>query len=46
MRNGMGSWAFVGCFVSVMIPWAILNSVFYFGGSHGKHGFDPYPYIW
>jgi hypothetical protein len=19
---------------------------FYFGCSHGKHGFDPYPYIW
>lgn len=45
MRNGMGSWVFVGCFFGVMILWAVLNSVFYFGGSQGKHGFDPYPYI-
>ncbi len=22
-----------------------LNSAFYLGGSNGKHGFDPYPYI-
>jgi uncharacterized membrane protein len=28
-----------------MISWAVVNSVFSFGGSHGKHGFDPYPYI-
>jgi uncharacterized membrane protein len=28
-----------------MILWAIANSVFYLAGSHGKHGFDPYPYI-
>jgi uncharacterized membrane protein len=28
-----------------MILWAGLNSIFYLGGSHGKHGFDPYPYI-
>ena len=45
MRNMMGSWPFVFCFFGVMITWAIINSVFYFGGSHGKHGFDPYPYI-
>jgi len=45
MRNMMGSWPFVFCFFGIMITWAVLNSVFYFGGSHGKHGFDPYPYI-
>ena len=41
----MGSWPFVFGFFSVMILWAVLNSIFYLGGSHGKHGFDPYPYI-
>src|SRR5215470_1379977 len=45
MRNSMGSWAFVGGFIAVMALWAIANSVFFFGGTHGKHGFDPYPYI-
>jgi uncharacterized membrane protein len=45
MRNIMGSWPFVFAFFGVMIVWAIANSVFYLGGSHGKHGFDPYPYI-
>jgi uncharacterized membrane protein len=45
MRNMMGSWPFVFCFFGVMIAWAIANSVFYLAGSHGKHGFDPYPYI-
>jgi uncharacterized membrane protein len=45
MRNMMGSWPFVFCFFGVMIAWAVFNSVFYLGGSHGKHGFDPYPYI-
>ncbi|GAC1595837.1 MAG: hypothetical protein NVS3B21_19230 [Acidimicrobiales bacterium] len=41
----MGSWPFVFCFFGIMIVWAIVNSAFYLGGSHGKHGFDPYPYI-
>lgn len=41
----MGSWPFVFGFFAVMIVWAIVNSVFYLGGSNGKHGFDPYPYI-
>ena len=41
----MGSWPFVFCFFGIMILWAILNSIFYLGGKHGKHGFDPYPYI-
>ena len=45
MRNAMGSWVFVGCFFAVMVLWAVANSVFYVGGTHGKHGFDPYPYI-
>jgi uncharacterized membrane protein len=45
MRNGMGSWVFVGIFFAVMIAWAIANSVFYLAGTNGKHGFDPYPYI-
>lgn len=45
MRNTMGSWPFVFGFFAVMILWAVVNSIFYLGGSHGKHGFDPYPYI-
>jgi uncharacterized membrane protein len=45
MRNMMGSWPFVFCFFGIMIAWAIANSVFYLAGQHGKHGFDPYPYI-
>jgi uncharacterized membrane protein len=45
MRNTMGSWPFVFGFFAVMIIWAIVNSAFYLGGSNGKHGFDPYPYI-
>jgi uncharacterized membrane protein len=44
MRNVMGSWPFVFAFFSVMILWAIINSVI-LAGAHGKHGFDPYPYI-
>jgi uncharacterized membrane protein len=45
MRNVMGSWPFVFCFFGIMIAWAVANSAFYLGGEHGKHGFDPYPYI-
>jgi uncharacterized membrane protein len=45
MRNMMGSWPFVFCFFGIMIAWAVANSVFYLGGQHHKHGFDPYPYI-
>ena len=37
MRNAMGSWAFVGGFVLVMIVWAFANSVIV--------GWDPYPFI-
>ncbi len=45
VRNGMGSWPFVITFLATMGVWAIANSLFYLGGSNGKHGFDPYPYI-
>lgn len=45
MRNPMGSWPFVFGFFTVMILWAVANSVFYVGGPHGKHGFDPFPHI-
>jgi uncharacterized membrane protein len=45
MRSVMGSWPFVFAFFGVMILWAVVNSVFLLGGAHGKHGFDPYPYI-
>lgn len=45
MRNTMGSWPFVFVFFAVMIAWAVANSMFHLGGKHGKHGFDPYPYI-
>jgi uncharacterized membrane protein len=45
MRNSMGSWGFVGIFISVMALWAVVNSLFWLGGTNGKHGFDPYPYI-
>jgi uncharacterized membrane protein len=45
VRNGMGSWPFVIIFLGTMAVWAILNSIFYLGGTHGRHGFDPYPYI-
>jgi uncharacterized membrane protein len=45
MRNTMGSWGFVFGFIGVMVLWAVANSVFYLFGQHGKHGFDPYPYI-
>jgi uncharacterized membrane protein len=45
MRNMMGSWPFVFAFFGIMIAWAVANSAFYLGGQHGRHGFDPYPYI-
>ncbi len=39
MRNGMGSWMFVGLFVLFMIVWAVLNSVLV------SVRWDPYPFI-
>jgi uncharacterized membrane protein len=45
MRNGMGSWAFVGAFGLFLVTWVIANSVFHLFSSTGRHGFDPYPYI-
>ena len=45
MRNGMGSWAFVFGFVAAMAVWATANAGFHLFGTHGKHGFDPFPYI-
>ena len=39
MRNGMGSWRFVGGFVAFMVLWAIANLAL------GGHSWDPYPYI-
>ena len=39
MRNGMGSWIFVGSFVIFMVVWAILNSILV------SVRWDPYPFI-
>jgi uncharacterized membrane protein len=40
LRNGMGSWVFIGGFVAVMVVWAAVNSLVLVDG-----GWDPYPYI-
>jgi uncharacterized membrane protein len=45
MRNRMGSWGFVFAFLAVLVLWVVANSLFRLGGSAGRHGFDPYPYI-
>ena len=37
LRNGMGSWAFIGAFVLFMAVWAVLNNV--------GVTWDPYPFI-
>ena len=37
LRNGMGSWPFVGVFLGAMAVWAVLNS--------GASAWDPYPFI-
>ncbi len=39
LRNGMGSWKFVGLFVLFMIGWAILNTM------AGINHWDDYPFI-
>lgn len=38
LRNGMGSWGFVGGFIGFMIVWALVNTF-------GPHRFDPFPFI-
>ena len=40
MRNGMGSWPFVGGFVGVMLVWAAINLLLPAGSK-----WDPYPFI-
>ncbi|SEF02678.1 Protein of unknown function [Arthrobacter alpinus] len=40
MRNGMGSWPFVGGFVAFMVVWAAINTL-----ALTSHAWDPYPYI-
>ena len=40
LRNGMGSWRFVGIFIAVMIAWAVVNAV-----GVGGLRWDPYPFI-
>ncbi len=37
MRNGMGSWLFVGSFLAFMVLWAVLNTL--------DIKWDPYPFI-
>jgi uncharacterized membrane protein len=44
MRNGMGSWTFVGAFFGVMIIWAAVNT-FYLSRVVNGNEFDPFPYI-
>lgn len=40
MRNGMGSWPFVGGFIFFMLVWAAINTWVLPG-----NGWDPYPFI-
>lgn len=40
MRNGMGSWPFVGSFIVFMMIWASINTWALVSGA-----WDPYPYI-
>jgi len=40
LRNGMGSWAFVGLFIAFMAAWAAINT-----SLQGAHAWDPYPFI-
>jgi uncharacterized membrane protein len=40
MRNGMGSWPFVGSFIGFMIIWATINT-----WALATKAWDPYPYI-
>lgn len=40
LRNGMGSWTFVGLFIAFMAGWAMVNSYVL-----AARAWDPYPYI-
>lgn len=40
MRNGMGSWPFVGSFIGFMVVWAVVNT-----WALANNAWDPYPYI-
>ncbi|WP_367379410.1 DUF1003 domain-containing protein [Subtercola boreus] len=40
LRNGMGSWPFIGIFITLMGVWAGVNTIALKDGS-----WDPYPYI-
>jgi uncharacterized membrane protein len=40
MRNGMGSWPFVGGFIGFMMIWAAINT-----WALAAKAWDPYPYI-
>jgi uncharacterized membrane protein len=40
LRNGMGSWTFVGVFLAFMAAWGVVNSVVLAGSA-----WDPYPFI-
>ncbi len=44
MRNGMGSWTFIGLFLLAMFAWAGVNT-WYLSRVANAHEFDPYPYI-
>ncbi|VXC23279.1 conserved hypothetical protein [Arthrobacter sp. 9AX] len=41
LRNGMGSWTFVGLFIAFMAGWAMVNSFVL----ASEAAWDPYPYI-
>lgn len=43
VRNGMGSWPFVGAAVVLLVAWIAFNS--WLLQRAGHHGFDPYPWI-
>jgi uncharacterized membrane protein len=40
IRNGMGSWPFVGGFILFMVLWAAVNTF-----AMASRAWDPYPYI-
>jgi uncharacterized membrane protein len=40
LRNGMGSWPFVGSFIGFMLIWAAINT-----WALATQAWDPYPYI-